>query len=297
VEKKLSLVVTLVSVFLLLAIGGTQLRLVVANPFLYRERTPPPYGTKPPTVLMFAPANNTAYASNTITLILNVSVPQPSNSRSETTRMLTDVYYETDWQKGNTSVYHLDKSTPDYIYDQSWITELEDYLETLTGIPEGKHNITVTAMASGGYAEGLTYYYFSISGSSSVFFTIDITLPIVSFLSLENNVYYEAADVPLSFSVNEAASRIEYSIDGQGNVTVAGNTTLTSLSVGVHNVTVFAWDDAGNVGSSETVTFTVAQPEPFPAAPVAAASVVSIAVAGVGLLVYFRKKRPTQTAA
>jgi hypothetical protein len=58
--------------------------------------------------------------------------------------------------------------------------------------------------------------------------------------------------------------------------------------MGVHNVTVYAWDTAGNVGASETITFTVT---PFPTAPVVAASVASIAVVTAGLLVYFKKRK------
>jgi hypothetical protein len=107
------------------------------------------------------------------------------------------------------------------------------------------------------------------------------------------NQTYTSADVPLSFAVNETTSQTAYSLDGQENVTaVAGNTTLTGLPNGVHNVTVYAHDLAGNIGASETVTFTVAEePEPFPTAPVAAASVATVAVALVGLLVYFRKRK------
>jgi hypothetical protein len=92
----------------------------------------------------------------------------------------------------------------------------------------------------------------------------------------------------LSFSVSEPVSQITYSLDGQENVTVAGNSTLVGLSVGVHNVTVYAWDTAGNVGASETITFTVT---PFPAVPVAAASVASVAVVIAGLLAYFKKRK------
>jgi len=72
-------------------------------------------------------------------------------------------------------------------------------------------------------------------------------------------------------------------------VTVAGNTTLTELSFGLHNVTVYAEDTFGNVGASETVWFSVA--EPFPAVPVAAASAVAVAIVGAGLLVYFKKRK------
>jgi hypothetical protein len=70
---------------------------------------------------------------------------------------------------------------------------------------------------------------------------------------------------------------------------VTGNITLTGLSAGLHNVTVYAKDEFGNTGASETVSFNVAE-EPFPVVPVAAASVATIAV-GLGLLVYFTKKR------
>jgi hypothetical protein len=55
-------------------------------------------------------------------------------------------------------------------------------------------------------------------------------------------------------------------------------------------VTVYVWDAAGNVGSSETIVFTVAELEHFPAAPVAAASAATVAVVGAGLLVYFKKR-------
>jgi hypothetical protein len=89
---------------------------------------------------------------------------------------------------------------------------------------------------------------------------------------------------------------MSYCLDG-ANVTVAGNTTIAELSYGAHNLTVYAVDVAGNVGASETVYFTIAEfepepePELFPAVPVAAASVASIAVVGVVLLVYFKKRK------
>ena len=68
--------------------------------------------------------------------------------------------------------------------------------------------------------------------------------------------------------------------------------TLAGLAYGVHNVTVYAVDMAGNIGTSETISFTIAEePELFPVVPVAAASVASVALIGVGLLVYFKKRK------
>jgi hypothetical protein len=81
-------------------------------------------------------------------------------------------------------------------------------------------------------------------------------------------------------------------LDGQENVTVAGNTTLANLPYGEHNVTVYATDNVGNI-ASETITFTIAEPEPepFPTTLVATGAVATIAVVGVGLLVYFKKRK------
>jgi len=69
------------------------------------------------------------------------------------------------------------------------------------------------------------------------------------------------------------------------------NVTIASVTNGVHTATIYANDTYGNKGASETVTFTVAVPEPFPTVPVAAASVALVAVVIVGLLVYFKKRK------
>jgi hypothetical protein len=120
--------------------------------------------------------------------------------------------------------------------------------------------------------------------------SIDITAPEIAVSSPENKTYC-STNVTLGFAVNETTSQISYSLDGQDNVTVAGNTTLAGLSVGVHNVTVYAVDEAGNVGASETIYFNVELSEPFPTALVATASVTSAAVIGTGLLVCFKKRK------
>jgi hypothetical protein len=67
--------------------------------------------------------------------------------------------------------------------------------------------------------------------------------------------------------------------------------TLAGLPNGEHNLTIYATDTAGNIGSSETMYFTVDVPEPFPTVPVATASVVAAVVVGAGLLVYFKKRK------
>jgi N-acetylneuraminic acid mutarotase len=122
----------------------------------------------------------------------------------------------------------------------------------------------------------------------------DATPPEITLISPENKTYYNTSvplEIPLEFSVNKQAFRVWYKLDGENNTEITGNTTLTGLAVGVHNVTVYAADHVGNVGASETVTFTIAEPEPFPTVPVAAVSTASAAAVGAGLIAYFKKRR------
>jgi hypothetical protein len=118
---------------------------------------------------------------------------------------------------------------------------------------------------------------------------VDLKPPKISVLSVEN-ITYDKFDISLNFDVNEPVSQVTYSLDGQENMTISGNTTLTGLANGVHSVTVYAWDVAGNVGTSETTYFSVKVPEPFPFVPVAAVSVVAVALVVAGLLVYHKKR-------
>lgn len=122
----------------------------------------------------------------------------------------------------------------------------------------------------------------------------DNATPEIAVLSPENKTYY-TTDIPLDFTVNEPDSWMRYSLDAQTVAEISGNTTLTGLSYGLHNLTVYATDAAGNTGASETIYFTITketetQPEPFPATLVAA-SAASVAVVCVGLLVYFKKRK------
>ena len=122
----------------------------------------------------------------------------------------------------------------------------------------------------------------------------DTTPPTISIISPENKTY-TANNVSLTFTVNELTSWIGYSLDGQANVTVTRNTTLSGLSYGSHNLIVYANDTDGNTGTSETIYFTIAQQsEPFPTTWIAATIIiVTIAVVGAALLVYFGKMKKT----
>ena len=103
------------------------------------------------------------------------------------------------------------------------------------------------------------------------------------------NQLYNASSISLIFTIDKPISWAGYSLDGKENVTIMGNTTITGLSNDLHNVTVYVKDPLENIGGSETVIFSTS--ESFPTASVAAASIASIAVAGIGLLFYFKKRK------
>jgi len=117
---------------------------------------------------------------------------------------------------------------------------------TLTSLLDGSHHVVVYANDTAG----------NMGYSSTVYFTVDTSSPTISVLSPENKTY-AVSDVPLSFTVSESTSWMGYSLDGQANNTIAGNTTIVDLPDGIHTVIVYANDTTGNMGYSSTVYFTV----------------------------------------
>jgi nitrous oxidase accessory protein len=109
----------------------------------------------------------------------------------------------------------------------------------------------------------------------------DITPPTISILSLEN-MSYPIGNLSLTFTASEPTSWIGYSLDGQENITVAGNTVLVGLFVGSHYLTVYANDTAGNTGISETIYFRIETP--FPTTLLVAVAIIAC-VFGFGLIV------------
>ena len=180
----------------------------------------------------------------------------------------------------NVTVYKQNTYSPDF--PTFW-----GFNESFRGIPDGEQSVVITALGGGGYAkDGLTWYSFQIATTSVINFTVDATPPEVSILSPLNVTYY-ASEIPFDFLISEKLSLIKYSLDGQKNSTLCGNTTLANLPNGKHQLIVYVWDVAGNVGVSEAA-FNI---EPFPTALVATASGASAAIIGAGLLAFLKKRR------
>jgi N-acetylneuraminic acid mutarotase len=78
--------------------------------------------------------------------------------------------------------------------------------------------------------------------------------PKVQITSPENKTY---SNVTLSYKANRGSQWMGYSLDNNQNVTIKKEAKLLGLSEGNHNITIYANDSLGNMGSSNTVFFSV----------------------------------------
>jgi hypothetical protein len=123
--------------------------------------------------------------------------------------------------------------------------------------------------------------------SDRVYFEVDSTPPQVMVLPIENKTW-DVPEVSLNFTVDKETSWLGYSLDGQSNITMMENLTLSGLSYGLHELTVYANDTLGNMGVSDTIYFRV--DSPF-TTPIIVASVLTVTAICIGLLVYYRKRK------
>jgi hypothetical protein len=294
--KRKALALTFILALLSSTVAGTKL--------VKKVEAYPPYEPDAEsliTISVSSPEHNKLYNTKTVKLNFYVTVGE-NTSRS----LISNICYETDWQKENKTLFSFDG----YFLREAWVQlsgprTFTDPISTsfqsleLTDIPEGNHSIkiyaTVWHYSSIEKLQSAFEYYLQYrdltmaNRSAAVFFAVDTVSPKIVFSS-PKNLTYDSSDVFVNFTVDELFSKCLYSLDGKDNVTIAENMTLAGLLDGEHSLTLFAIDTAGNIGSSETIYFSVDVPEPFPTTLVIA-SVITVAVVGVGLFVYFKKRK------
>jgi hypothetical protein len=146
---------------------------------------------------------------------------------------------------------------------------------------------------------------------------IDTVPPKIEFLGINK----ETADWLFNFTVNEPITWVGYSLDNQANITIDGNFVPKELSIGNHNMMVYAKDTAGNIGAQylgflvdrpATLGFFIDKPDPvensdttdkpgtadrpnlFPTIAIVV-SIATVAIVGIGILIHFKKHKPTAT--
>ena len=149
--------------------------------------------------------------------------------------------------------------------------------------PSGHPLSWLISTKDGGYAiAGST-----LAGGFMIKFSSETKLqaPIVEISSPQNKTY-DSNDIPLAFTVNDPIASLSYTIDGQQEVAIGGNTTLTELTIGSHILTVYATGSSGLVGTSETIHFTVETT--FPSGIIFAGIVIAV-VACVSFLLFIKR--------
>jgi hypothetical protein len=278
--KRTALTLTLIIAFLFSATVGALSNVAVANPM----------PQAPPSVTIASPVGvvNSSDVSLSITVIVYGRISIGSELIVEGIKWVT---------------YSVDRTLYHQVDVAITLTKIPTYGEPedmytgnaiLSGLSDGVHGLTIRGEST-----------FNNTISKFAYFTVDTVAPSVSVLSPENKTY-NTTSIPLSFILNETASNMSFSLDGQPKAAVTENVTLPDLSYGSHNLTAYATDAAGNTGVSETVCFAIseeteAQPtpppehEPFPADLVIASVVTSATVVGAGLIVYFKKRKRSET--
>jgi hypothetical protein len=99
--------------------------------------------------------------------------------------------------------------------------------------------------------------------------------------------------VPLNFSTQKPASSYWISLDGEKQILIYRNTTLSDLTYGVHSVEVFAVENQ-KADISQKITFTITPPQtsslPQLTIVLSVAGIVIAVVVATSLLLY-RKRR------
>ena len=199
------------------------------------------------------------------------------------------------FRTNNTLKMHVSSMAPDQTEDFCRIRiphslMIEPYSVTVDGVEPSYVNYTVND------DETSRWIYFryshsthgiSISGAQPP----DTIPPAISVLSPENVVYVQDA-IPLILVTDEETSWIGYSLDKLENTTISDNVTLSGLLDGLHEITVYANDMAGNTGNSEAIFFTVKAQTGLPTILwVSIATLLIPALGGLAILAYKRLKK------
>lgn len=198
-------------------------------------------------------------AGNQNYTIVNFSVQTPDSENDDTPPVITIVSPENKWYNVSALALKAEANEPIsnwwYTLDNSSFLPINTENET-----SALENLTLSEEAHKVKVYGKDR--FGNVGNSSTVFGVDTLPPVINISSPENGSTHETKTVDelnrtidLSISVNEP-SRIWYLVDNENNsartnVTMELNESI-NLTIGLHNLTFFAEDLAGNQNSSSS---------------------------------------------
>lgn len=175
-----------------------------------------------------------------------------------------------------------------------------------TIIPTFRADFGVAEVNDKLYAVG-GYVYEDLYGNSVKISAVNEEYTPISYGNVNPTVHvfspkmqtYSITTIFLNFTVDKQTVWLGYALDSKEKVTITGNITLAELTSGLHNITVYAKDEADNIGESETITFSIAKqagasadkhvPESFPTTTVVLSA--SAVTAGIAILIYYHAKK------
>jgi len=306
------------AIMLFIVVACPTVRFATANPIPYPD-TP---STELPTLIIRTPENySDCYADDTFKLDFIIIQPESWDSYYRGFIPIIGSYGTRVYLDGN-ATWNLQRSPRSNI--------VTDYAAIFSNLTDTEHvvHLVVEAMASYmGYftrdgetiSTGLTNntyitqtVHFQLEpDSKTVSFQKDPQVvsrdpypdpptPVPIMISPQNTSYTTDSiaqfTLPLSFTINATASWIGYSLDNQSRITIQGNSTLSELSLGSHNITLFASGTFGNMGVSNITYFIIEttptpEPEPLPTILLTGSAIAVAAVVCSGLLVHLKKRQ------
>jgi len=321
--KKTALTLTVI-IFIIIVVCPT-VRFTTANPIPYPD-TP---STELPTLVIKSPENySDYYADNAFKLDFTIIKPESWSLYYKGFIPIIGEYLFYVYLDGNMSLpkvlsnftvtYYSVVHTSDTVKDYTFIfRNLTDTEHVLHIVVEAKaiymgyftrdgHTVT-TGISNNTYITQTTHFQLN-PYSKTVSFQKEPQIVSrdpypnpptpVPIINSPQNTTYTTDDItqftlPLDFTINATASWIGYSLDNQTRITINGNTTLSELSAGSHNITLYASGTFGNLGISNTTYFTIAEQAAQNSVfqPLLLALPIVIVVSAVGLLAYFKKRK------
>ena len=215
-----------------------------------------------PSISISLPENNSFKQTQNVPFSITIQKPLSwFNTATIHGQLFSVIYYLDNGQKVTLAEQELGSpsnvNSKEPLHFQGILPQLTDGIHSFQVFVYGVSYYRDTSQPSespiGGIVPPSNYY---LENNCTVFFTVDTLFPQINILSIKN-IVYSSTDIPLNFITSEPVSKICYSIDNTDNTTINGNITLTDLSNGKHNITLYAWDNSGNIGVSSTIDFSV----------------------------------------
>ncbi len=174
-----------------------------------------------------------------------------------------------------TIAYSLDNQTIQGIqtsYEAAG-TDFEPFLNNLeTGQVTVKGNLVLEGLPNGNHTLYLYLgHQFRNRFEAEAYTEVNFSVKAPTVLLIQKQDCY-SGDVPLELLVSEPTCLL-YCLDNRVNYTISGNTTLTGLNSGTHNVTVYAFNGAGSWCASNTINFEIIGDTVDSASPSSSASI------------------------